>query len=282
MSSRRVALLETQIANLGKRVQHLEDRYARLAKDLDRATPAETPLAEAEERGPQGSWLFVRRTDFVPPEIGQRFDGLLAVMRTERGWTSRDAGWWRSVEDRHLVGWDWMLSPGAWAEGLDQSVGWAASMGCCAYCLNIEPHRDSARDWRGQHEELERYCASAREACDRVGLELWVTSWARPESAPLFPWLELLAPAHVAIPQCYEVHGRSGPDYVAECLDQYQERGARRVLLGRGAHVRASRWRWRTPDELAAHRSSTPVGYGEAWWPLASTPPERVVAAIVT
>lgn len=33
------------------------------------------------------------------------------------------------------------------------------------------------------------------------------TSWSLPSRAPTFPWLELLRPAHRAIPQCYEVRG---------------------------------------------------------------------------
>lgn len=127
------------------------------------------------------------------------------------------------------------------------------------------------------------YVGTARELCHAAGLELWVTSWARPSAATTFPWRELVEPADRAIPQPYEVHGASGKAYVADVLDQWKALGAREIILGRGAHELddSDADYWRTPAEIRAHRSSTPPGMPEAWWLAGGTPPARVVDAIV-
>lgn len=231
-------------------------------------------------------WVFGRRIAFLPIAVAQRFDGVILATRTSRGAANRSPGWIEEALSRgvEIVGWDWMLAPGQWRPGLGEHVCWLKSVGARALTLNVEPRSPGTpEDWRGKHDELRAYADTSRELCDLHGLELWVTSWALPSSAPTFPWLELIQPAHRCIPQPYEVHGRTGAEYVARVIAEWRERGARTIILGRGAHEldKSDADAWRTPAEIAAHRASTPTGMDEAWWLPAGTPPQEVVEAIL-
>ena len=169
------------------------------------------------------AWLFVRQTRWVSPTLAGRAGGAIVATRTPRGRANRSRTWYMQARTAgaQIVTWEWMLQPGRWRQGLEAEVAFAASIGAVAICLNAEPaskksEKGTALDWRGQHAELDAYASTLRDLCDRHGLELWVTGWALPSAAPTFPWLELLAAAHVCLPQPYEVHGRAGPAYVAQ------------------------------------------------------------------
>lgn len=248
----------------------------------DRLGLLEPPSAPARGR----VWLFGRRQSWLPLDLTRRFGGvILATRSASAAKPNRSVAWCEAAREAgvELAGWDWALDPGAWRSGLAEHVRWLASVGAIALCINVEPMSTPARDWRRKHDELRAYTTETREHCDRHGLELWVTSWSLPTSAPTFPWLELFASAHRAIPQCYEVHGRAGAAYVAQAMAEYRERGARELILGRAAHEldKSDSDAWRTPAEVAQHRSSTPAGVDEAWWLAMGTPPADVVDAML-
>lgn len=232
------------------------------AEEINR--PAELPRSS----------LFVRRTTWVPVEVAARFNAVIVCTRSGAGRVSLDRAWCSALRasGAEIVGWDWMLEPGKWREGLEAEIARLVVVGGRALCLNVEPAskpiKGTPRDWRGHHAELAEYTATAAELCHAAELELWVTSWAVAHTSPTFPWRELLQSADVAIPQPYEVHGAKGPEYVAESIRQYTELGARRLILGRGAHEldKSDADYWRTPAQVREHRSSTPTGMPEAWW----------------
>lgn len=230
-------------------------------------------------------YLFVRQQPWIPTATAARFEGVVLTARTSRGRTNRSRSWCEAVREAgtELALIDLMLPPGTWRPGLGEAIQFAADVGAKAYVLDIEPTRETATDWRERHSELEQYCSRARELCDARRLELWVTSWALPSAAPTFPWLELFAPAHRAITQPYEVHGRAGAEYTKRCVDEYEERGARRVIVGRGAHEldKSDRDAWRTPAQIAEHKRSTPADMDTAWWCPAGPIPPEVVDAIL-
>lgn len=236
-------------------------------------------------------WLFVRRTSWVPPDDASRIGGAIVCTRSSAGRVSLDRAWCASVlkQGGAIAGWEWMLEPGTWREGLEAEVDRLASVGAVALVINVEPasgaSKGTAKDWRGRHAELADYTSTARALCDAAGLELWVTSWALPSAAQTFPWRELLQHAHRAIPQPYEVHGREGAAYVAQSIAEYRAHGAREIILGRGAHELddSDPDAWRTPAQIREHRESTPAGMPEAWWVPAGDLRRRpaVVDAIV-
>lgn len=279
----RPTVIAAVVAELDERFRACEplhrDIGAGVADRLDLAEPAPPP--------PRGRvWLFGRRQSWLPLELTRRFGGvILATRSASAAKPNRSAAWCEAAREAgvELAGWDWALDPGAWRPGLAEHVRWLASVGAIALCINVEPMSTPARDWRRKHDELRAYTTETREHCDRHGLELWVTSWSLPSSAPTFPWLELLAPAHRAIPQCYEVHGLDGRAYVDQAIAEYRERGAREIILGRAAHEldKSDSDAWRTPAEVAQHRTSTPAGVDEAWWLAMGTPPRDVVDAIL-
>lgn len=259
--------------------------------DKAAADPHDTMASIADALGlratkPPPSCLFVRRTEWVPVHIAALFDVVIVCGRIESAIrpgeivrANRDAGWYSAVRLRgtEVVIWDWMIPPGLWRDGLGELAIFSRAVGALGVCLNVEPASGSdkygARDWRGKRDELAAYATAARDECDARGLELWVTSWALPPDQPTrperhFALEELVRPSHRQIPQPYEVHGRSGLDYIAEVLGRWTEAGARDVILGRGAHEldKSDQDAWRTPAQIKAHRRSTPVGYGEAWW----------------
>jgi hypothetical protein len=225
------------------------------------------------ETGPgvSGSWLFARRADWTPPEVAERFDGVIMPVRYDGRAIHRDAGWWQAVRLRgvQLVGMDWGPLPGAWRPGLARTVRFLSAVGARALCINAEPLPPGRPvRWEGKPDEARAFATMARDLCDKAGLELWFSSWARPVARRSFPWAEFVAPAQVCIPQPYRVHGRPGPDYELEVIEAWRELGAREILLGRGAHEldRSDSDAWRTPAQIRAHRDTTPPGYGEAWW----------------
>ncbi len=251
------------------------------------------PIAKpAPARGE--SWLFVRQVDDVPPEVAARFDGVIVAARVYRAGRVRlanqDASWFAAVRAARVrvAVFDWMLPPGTWAQGLAASVAWAKSVGAEAYCLNVEPRPATYPHgrWEGQHDEAALYASTARDLCDRRGLQLWITSWAKPSQRKTFPIREFVRPAHVCIPQPYEVHHPGGSAYVEAVIAEWRGYGAKEVWIGRGAHEidRSDNDAWRTPAEIAAHRRSTPAGATEVWWPPAGSLARRpaVVAAMVS
>lgn len=235
------------------------------------------------------SSLFVRQDGWVPPEVAARFDAVLVAARIEahhkRGrilLANRDLEW--HAEVRHagteIVLWDWMVPPNLWEKRLDDLIAYAVEVKARAVLFNVEPgsgadKHDPVRDWRGKGEELRRFMAKARALCDAHGLEMWVTSWALPPSS--FDLAALVEHADVCIPQPYEVHGRSGPDYVEEVLDAWCEAGADRLILGRGAHEldKSDDDSWRSIEQIEEHRKSTPAGMPEAWWTPAGSMRKR-------
>ena len=267
-------------------VRELERRGQKAATDPLVTMAAIADALELRPSRPPPSCLFVRRTEWVPVEIAALFDIVIVCGRIESAArpgvvvrANRDAGWYSAVRLRgtDVVVWDWMIPPGLWAAGLVELADWARAIGALGLCLNVEPasggDKYGPRDWRGKADELGAYATNARDACDRRSLELWVTSWALPPRSPgrperSFALEELVRPSHRQIPQPYEVHGRSGPEYVAEVLERWREAGSRRVILGRGAHEldKSDRDAWRTHAQIEAHRATTPPGYGEAWW----------------
>ena len=230
-------------------------------------------------------WLFVRQQPWIPVEVATRFDGVVVTLRTSRGRTNRSRSWFEQVREKgtSIATVDLMLPPGQWRPSLSETIKFASDVGAIAHCLDVEPTKATHTDWRGKHDELEQYATRSRDLCDARGLELWATGWAMPGQARTFPWLELLRPAHRAIVQCYEVHGRSGVGYVTKCVDEYRDHGARGIIIGRGAHEldKGDSDAWRTPAQINAHRASTLPGYDEAWWCPAGPMPDPVADAIV-
>lgn len=270
----------------------LEQRVAEVLQDGSAPAPGDTSSAAASDGSPARGevWLFGRRVGWLPVAMAARFHGIILATRSGAApKPNRSPGWCEAIraEGVELAGWDWMLRPGQWKPGLAEHVSWLAGMGASALCLNIEPasgsERGTATDWRGKHDELRLYVETARELCERHGLQLWVTSWSLPSQAATFPWLELVAPAHRCIPQPYEVHGLAGPEYVARVLREWRERGAGDVIIGRGAHEldKSDADAWRTRTEILEHRASTPPGMDEAWWLAAGTPPAYLIDAIL-
>ena len=256
--------------------------------------PDDEPQAAAEAR--RGSVLaFVRPVGGLRAQDAARFDGLIVCGRSSRGRVSLPTLWLGEVdraadgEPPARVVWDWMVDPVDAAPGLHDLVERARDIGARAVLLNAEPparkHRGTPLDWATRRGAMEYYASTAREMCDAAGMELWVTGWALPSAAPRFPWREMIAPAHRCMPQPYEVHGREGSAYVAQCLAEWVEHGAARdrLIVGRGAHEldTSDADAWRTPAEIAAHRASTPAGMDEAWWPPAGRWPAEVVGAIL-
>ena len=248
-----------------------------------RALDADTTAPTTPARG--RAYLFARQQKWLSTALASRLGGVIVATRTNRGRANRDVSWYDVVRrsGAEIVTWEWALDPGRWRDGLTSEIAYAQTIGARAVCLNSEPMKDTSRDWRGRHAELRDYTEAARDQCDARGLELWVTSWALPSTAPRFPWLEFLAPAHAAIVQCYEVHGREGGAYVAQAIAEYRERGAKRIILGRGAHEldETDADAWRTSEQIAAHRASTPPGLDEAWWTPPGVVREDAVDAIV-
>jgi hypothetical protein len=230
------------------------------------------------------TWIFVRRQEWIDEDLAARFDGVIVGTRNSRGRYNRSVKWYEAVRSKgvEIVTCELMVPPGEWKRGLAAEIAFARSVGARAFCINAEPSK-SESDWRGKHAELQLYTTTARDLCDQHGMELWVTSWAICSTARDFPWLELIAPAHVCIPQPYEVHGRSGDEYVAQVIAEWRERGASKIVLGRGAHEndKSDSDAWRTPREIAEHRQSTPAGYDTAWWTAQGEPPGAVVDAIL-
>lgn len=261
---------------------------ASLADRLGLPHPSLTPCAE---RG--RVFVFVRQQRWFTIDVAARFGGVIVCTRNAAGKrANRDLSWYASLRAKgvELVTWEWMLDPGfVWRPGLPGEISFAKSINARAVCINLEPAsgplKGTSRDWRGKHAEVRAYIGAARELCDQAGIELWVTSWALTKNAPTFPWRELIAPAHRCLPQPYEVHGRAGPAYVADVFRDWIEHGADRaqIVVGRGAHELDDddRDHWRTPAQIAMHRSSTPPGFDEAWWTAGGRMPPEVVAAIV-
>lgn len=249
------------------------------------ADPWATGLSIADELGLTAevrhelglSWLFVRDDDHVPPEVAARFDGVIVAQRVHRKGrvrlTNRDRDWYARVREAgtRIVLFDWMLPPGSWQPGLRAAVTFAKSVGAIGYCLNVEPRPKSYpySRWEGNRREAARYAQATRDLCDEARLECWVTSWAKPSNRPSFPIREFVRFSHRDIPQPYEVHHAGGPKYVADVIAEWEEYGAKDILLGRGLHELdpSDSDALRTPEELAAHRTSTPAGMVEVWWP---------------
>jgi hypothetical protein len=227
------------------------------------------------------SYLFVRQTKWVGVDIARRFDGLIVAVRSNGRPIGRDPAWWVRMRDgagRQMVGFDWMPERGAWRPGLAQMVDFLATAGAKALCLNVEPlPADALQRWEGHHTEAARFVAEARDLCDRRRLQLWFTSWAKPSARRDFPWLEFVRAAHVCIPQPYEVHGRTGAAYIADVIDEWTDLGAKKLIIGRGAHEldKSDDDAWRTVDQIRQHRETTPTGMAEAWWPPAGDMAKR-------
>ena len=236
------------------------------------------------------SCVFVRRDEWCPPAIAARYDVVIVAARIESSarpgriiLASIDTRWVEAVREAgtEIVLWDWMIPATLWRSRLGELVDLAANLGALGVCLNVEPasrhigDQGTPRDWRGRRDELEAFTTTTRDLCDARRLELWVTSWAMPPASFGLP--ELVRPAHVAIPQPYEVHGRTGPAYVAEVIEHWRDAGAREILLGRGAHeLDDDGDAWRTPEQIREHRRTTPAGLGEAWWTPAGSLARRI------
>lgn len=277
----------------------LAERIATRTADLylpDRG--AVLPPVDLELRPLPGSSVFVRQDGWVPPDVAVHFDAVMVASRVEsRGkpgrcvFTNTDADWYREVRAAgvDVILWDWMVPPHIWDHRIDELFERASDLGARGVLLNVEPgsgsdKHDPVRDWRGKHAEAKAFAAEARRLADKRELELWFTSWALPPgSFPLEPFCEV---ADVCIPQPYEVHGRTGPEYVAEVLDRWRAAGAKRIILGRGAHELddSDDDAWRTVEQIAVHRETTPAGMPEAWWPAAGSLAKRgtLVDAMVT
>lgn len=252
------------------RLKDLERRVAALENNASKSATSEPEAPEVDRSG--ASWLFVRQARWAPPPVAARYDGVIVATRYDERPINRGTGYWRDLRERGVrtAGFDWLPLPGAWRPGLGAMVHFLRDVGAEAFCANIEPLPDDEPNrWEGKHDEARRYVDEARRLCDGARLEFWFSSWARPSARRSFPWAEFVPRAHVNIPQPYEVHGRSGPEYVADVLEQWRDLGARRIILGRGAHEldRSDDDAWRTVAEIAAHRQSTPAGMSEAWWP---------------
>ena len=261
--------MEARVKDLEKRVARLEGRAAKpSAPDRRRAYP------------------FVRQPRFVPVDMAERFGGAIICSRTDRATkANRDAGYWRELAKRDVftAGWDWLVRPSRWRLGMRDAIAWCADHGARAYCLNVEPHSEDLRDWRKRDREAVEYAAEARDTCDEHGLELWFTGWALPSKARTFPWRPFCTQADVSIAQPYGVHRPSSLAYTQQSIDEYKAQGARRVIVGRGAHEldRSDGDAWRTSAEIREHRKHTPEGYDEAWWFPAGKPRDALVDAMV-
>ena len=279
----RAAVISAAETVLNRATLRCEESHRLMARDI--ATLAGFPAAGVELPRADAlplpmSSVFVRQDDFVPPDVAARFDAVLVCGRIEarhrRGkllLANRDADYYAEVRatGTEVVLWDWMVPPNLWEKRLDELFAYAVKVGARGILFNVEPgsgedKNDPIRDWRGKGAELRRFMAKARALCDAEGLELWVTSWANPPGS--FGLAELVKHADVCIPQPYEVHGRVGPEYIAEVLDRWRGAGAKRFILGRGAHELddSDDDSWRTAEQIAAHRKSTPGGMPEAWW----------------
>jgi hypothetical protein len=263
------------------------ERIASAAVDLYAGPDA--PERPAALRELPRSSLFVRQQAWVPVEVAVHFDAVLVASRIERrakrgstAFTNNDMDWYAEVRatGTDIVLWDWMVPPHIWDRRLSELFASATAVGARGVLLNVEPgsgddKHHPMRDWRGKGDELRAFTQVARDLADEHGLELWVTSWALPPRS--FDLAALCEFADVCIPQPYEVHGRTGPEYVAEVLEAWREAGARRIVLGRGAHELdpSDDDAWRTPAQIEAHRKTTPRGMPEAWWPAAGSLAKR-------
>lgn len=280
--NRDVALLRKEVAELRRRVETLEGRAkTRVTVGEPVALPAETQ-----------TWLFVRRLEDAPVELATRFDGVIVAHRVFRRGrvklTNADGGWYEALREHgtRLVLFDWMLPPGHWRKGLGAAIVAAKTRSAIAYCLNVEPRPKSYpadQRWEGRPDEAGLYATEARDHCDRRNLELWYTSWARPTARESFPVEPFIRASHVDIPQPYRVHGKPSDDYEEQVIAEWEELGAKRIILGRGAHEldKSDGDAWRTAEEIAEHRATTPEGADTAWWVPRGRMPGEVLEAIV-
>lgn len=253
-------------------------------KRLDRRVENLEKLHEKMEPTTRSA-IFVRRYDFVPPEIARLYDAVFVSMRTSRGRTNRNRDYYARLIDEgvEIHGWDWLQWPGTWG-GVGELIDFAHSVGAKSLLINAEPkpRKRIGPDWRGEHGEMTRYMTAARQRTDRHHMELGFTGWAMPSKAPTFPWLEAFSACHYTVCQPYEVHGRSGWAYVRQALDEYRSYGARRVMCGRGAHELDDddNDSWRTPEQIELHRRTTPPGFDEVWWPPKGVVPLELAQAM--
>lgn len=232
------------------------------------------------------SLLFVRRTLDVAPEQANRCDGVIVAVRNPRGKLGRNEDWWERVTcEKH--GFWWFVEPLAWNEGqIAETCGYLRDRGAVSICMNIEPRGKShdGKRWEdGYADDAVKFMALVVTHARRCGLRIGFSSWAWPQSRRSFPWREFMEPADYSIPQPYEVHGRSGQDYINASLGAYQELGSLEEWLGRGAHEldKSDDDAWRTPAEIAEHRATTPPGMPEVWWLPRGRLPSKVLDAIL-
>lgn len=256
---------------IDRALRYLEKRIARLEHEVAALQKGVSLEGKTSETNEALSWLFVRQTRWAPKEVTSLFDGLIIATRYDQRPINRHHAYWQDAPVP-TVGMCWLPLPGLWRDGLAEQIHFLRDVGAKAFCINAEPLPGKApRRWEGRHDEMRTMMAEARRLCDAARIETWVSSWANPSARKSFPWSEMIAPAHVCIPQPYEVHGRSGPEYVADVIAQWRDYGAKRIILGRGLHEldRTDGDAWRTPEQIREHRTSTPKGMGEAWWPPA-------------
>lgn len=276
--SRIVKIVAEEIAASGDKA--LEQRV-----DVGRRVAARLSGVDAPTEELAPSWLFVRQTRWCPPRVLRAFGGFLPAIRYLGRPTNRGTAWYKEAanHDAQIAPFDWMPLPGEWRPGLTTAIAFAADNGAMAYCINAEPlHPSKPNRWEGKPDEAQAFAEAARDLCDRHRIELWFSSWARPEARKSFPWQEFIRPAHRCIPQPYRVHGRPGPTYEADVMTQWRDRGAKRFILGRGAHEldHSDNDAWRTQAEIVAHRRTTPPGMVEAWWTPKGTIPAPLVDAM--
>lgn len=244
-----------------------------------RRTPTTAPPGDPLDA--LGRGVFVRRISDWPVQLLARFDWCcVAVISGRREALNRDAGWYRDAQAAGVAVtvFDWLPSPHNYRAGLRGAVAFAVNVGALCYVVDAE------KEWKGAGDEI---AAAYMDEIDAGGMPPGFTSYSLPKQHPGIPWRAFLSRSVLSIAQAYDRDHLLAPHYATQAVAGYRERGAGRVVVGRGAHRRddpatPEREVWRTPAQIVEHRATTPPKAAECWWMPAGQPSGRVVDAIVT
>jgi hypothetical protein len=236
-----------------------------------------------------GVGVFVRRLRDWPIEIISRFGWCcVAIVTAERKAINRDLAWYEAARAAGvtITTMDWLPAPTSWHRGLADAIAFSAEVGAEAYVIDAE------REWKGEDDEARRYLAAAAKMTETITphVRLGFTSYALCSPHPTIPWRTFLGGTEIAIAQAYDREHALKRGYAERAIAEYEERGARRVVVGRGAYRRElarspggkPRVRWRTALEIEQHAATTPASghVGTCFWPPVGRPPAAVLDAI--
>lgn len=236
-----------------------------------------------------GTGVFVRRIGDFPIEVLACFDwACVAVIEKGRSAINRDPAWWADAAAAGVVltAFDWLPPPATWSTGLEDAIAWSSAHGSICFVLDAEGP-GPPKGWNGQLAAAQAFSREARRLCDFYRCGLGFTGFA--SLSPIFPGPTFLQEcSDLAIPQPYDRHGAYQPGYGKHSVEGYRKLGATRIAIGRGAFVDPDgvgpdRARWRSPQEIARHRATTPSEglVGSIWWCPVGKPSPRILNAIV-